>query len=167
MKVRVFVSKTIYIKYISWNGSKQSLDYIPLSKLKREESRAYLFWVLEEIKRDPSQFEDYNNGKGIIAVRQRFLDWSKSEEGKLKQQEESDRNSSIILRPPRSFEKTIIVPIGIPGCGKTSVAVALKTLFNFAHVQSDDIFNAKKITPKFVERVNEAKKVHNVVIADM
>ena len=49
--------------------------------------------------------------------------------------------------------------------GKTSLAVALKHLFGFGHVQSDDI-HAKKPAPIFIKRVVEELNKHDVVIAD-
>ena len=49
--------------------------------------------------------------------------------------------------------------------GKTTVAVALRHLFGFAHVQSDDV-QAKKAAPIFLKNVTEALKTNNVVIAD-
>ncbi len=45
------------------------------------------------------------------------------------------------------------------------VSVALKTLFGFGHVQSDDI-RAKKPAPIFVKKVVDGLKTHDVMIAD-
>lgn len=139
----------------------------PLSKLKRVESRLYSNWVCGEIKRVPQQFRDYNKGKGIIAVRDRFLDWLKSEEGQDRKLEESTKGLSISQRPHQSFNKTVIVPIAVPGCGKTTVAVALSKLFGFIHIQSDDIQGKKSLSEKLAEEVKKALQKHDVVIADM
>lgn len=49
--------------------------------------------------------------------------------------------------------------------GKTAVSVALKHLFGFGHVQSDDI-QAKKPAPLFLKNVADELKTHDVVIAD-
>ena len=49
--------------------------------------------------------------------------------------------------------------------GKTTIAVALKKLFGFGHVQSDDI-RAKKPAPVFIRKVFDELKTHDVVIAD-
>ena len=45
------------------------------------------------------------------------------------------------------------------------VSIALKTLFGFGHIQSDDI-KAKKTAPIFVKKVVEELRSHDVVIAD-
>lgn len=140
----------------------------PQSKLRRAESRLYLDWVKEEIKRDRKQFKDYTAGKGIVAVRQKFLDWLDTEEGKSKLPktiEEHVAGMRISKDQQKSFKKTIITPIAIPGCGKTTVAIALKNLFGFGHVQSDDV-QAKKPAPIFIKNVSAALKDHDVVIAD-
>lgn len=49
--------------------------------------------------------------------------------------------------------------------GKTSVAVALKHLFGFGHVQNDDI-RAKKTVPIFLQKIKSQLEKHDVVIAD-
>lgn len=53
----------------------------------------------------------------------------------------------------------------ISNSGKTAVSVALKDLFGFGHVQSDDI-RAKKPAPLFLKTVADELKTHDVVIAD-
>ncbi|KAH9066807.1 tRNA ligase kinase domain-containing protein, partial [Lactarius vividus] len=64
-----------------------------------------------------------------------------------------------------TFGKTIIMPVGIPGVGKTTIAVALAELFQFGHTQSDDV-RAKKRGPAFIQNVKKLLQSHDVVIAD-
>ncbi|OBZ77669.1 tRNA ligase 1 [Grifola frondosa] len=136
---------------------------IPKSKLRRAETKLYVKWVVGEIKRDRSQFKDYAKGKGIIATRDRFLMWMEEHADEKKAAELSQEQS---LHPSnKEFGKTIIVPVAIPGVGKTTIAVALVHLFNFGHTQSDDI-NAKKAAPAFIKNVVNLLKTHDVVIAD-
>ncbi|KAA1477434.1 hypothetical protein DENSPDRAFT_584999 [Dentipellis sp. KUC8613] len=135
---------------------------IPRSKMKRPETRMYMRWVEGEIKRDRSQFDSYAKGKGIIKTRETFLEWMKTEEGKKAQERakvEGDKEEKS------EFGKTVIMPIAIPGCGKTAVSVALAHLFGFAHTQSDDV-HAKKAGPAFIRNVTTLLKSHDVVIAD-
>ncbi|THH20338.1 hypothetical protein EW146_g1028 [Bondarzewia mesenterica] len=142
---------------------------IPRSKMKRAETKVYVEWVRGEIKRDRAQFSGYTKGKGIIATRERFLKWLESGEGKKEKKQavvETEKEAGVFVNEGgKKFGKTIIVPVAIPGVGKTSVAVALAYLFNFGHTQSDDV-RAKKAGPVFVQNVLKLLKDHDIVIAD-
>jgi tRNA ligase len=109
-----------YMMYRDWREVTKVLlsakSKIPKSKLKRPETRLYVKWVGEEIKRNRPAFDNYNKGKGIIETRERFLVWMEGQEGKSKRKELEEE----ILSTDRSqtkFQKTIILPIAIPGCG--------------------------------------------------
>ncbi|KAI0699054.1 RNA ligase-domain-containing protein [Cerioporus squamosus] len=163
-----------YMMYRDWREVTKTLlskgpveSNVPKSKLRRPETKAYVRWVISEIKRDKSQFADFTRGKGIIATRERFLKWQESEEGRKAQEaadavpEETGLQGDVNMKGG----KTIIMPVAIPGVGKTTIAVALAYLFGFGHVQSDDI-RAKKPAPVFIKSVVDALKTHDVVIAD-
>lgn len=79
---------------------------LPRSKMTRKETRLYVKWVIREIKHDPQAFSTFTRGKGIIATRDRFLQWTDSQE----QVEHSDEET-------KQFGKTVILPVAIPGCG--------------------------------------------------
>ncbi|KAL5521724.1 TRL1 [Sanghuangporus sanghuang] len=181
-----------YMTYRDWReitkillASKQSLDTvsIPKSKLRRPESHLYLKWVREEIKKNREAFREYSKGKGIIATRERFLEWLKVNHPEqqilatgdakmdidvdvnMNMDEDTEKHPESKSKPKKKFGKTIIVPVAIPGCGKTTLAVALTHLFGFGHVQSDDI-PGKKAAQEFVKRVKKELDTHDVVIAD-
>ncbi|KII91379.1 hypothetical protein PLICRDRAFT_105688 [Plicaturopsis crispa FD-325 SS-3] len=174
-----------YMMYRDWREVTKSLVSakgplnqvkLPKAKLKRPETRMYVEWVKGEIQRNPEAFEQYNKGKGIIATRERFLSWCASEEGKkgLKgvQADINLAGASAIVNTTgvqtaedKKFGKTIILPIAIPGCGKTTISVALAHLFGFGHTQSDDI-QVKKAAPVFIKNVQKLLQTHDVVIAD-
>ncbi|TFY66796.1 hypothetical protein EVG20_g4297 [Dentipellis fragilis] len=135
---------------------------IPRAKMKRPETRMYTRWVEGEIKRDRSQFDLYLKGKGIIKTRERFLEWMKTEEGKKAQKRVNMEDEK---EGKTDFGKTVIMPVAIPGCGKTAVSVALAHLFGFVHTQSDDV-HAKKAGPAFIRNVTNLLKDHDIVIAD-
>ncbi|KAF8158124.1 RNA ligase-domain-containing protein [Crassisporium funariophilum] len=138
-----------------------TLSILPKSKMKRAETKLYVKWVIEEIKKNPGEFKDYTKGKGIIAVREKFLEWMKSEKG-----EKELKAVEVDEKPVAGkFGKTIIVPVAIPGCGKTAVSVALAHIFGFGHTQSDDV-HIKKPAPVFVRNVLDLLENHDVVIAD-
>ena len=89
---------------------------MPMNKMKRDETKAYVNWVKAEIMRDKRQFEGYFGNKGITGTRLRYLDWLASKEGKkgIKAVEEDE------TKGVKTFRKTIIVPVAIPGCGMSS-----------------------------------------------
>ncbi|KAI5121983.1 hypothetical protein M0805_001816 [Coniferiporia weirii] len=155
-------------KLLSAKGPLRDVS-VPKSKLRRPESELYLRWVRGEIARDREQFEGFNKGKGIIATRERFLKWMQNRKVDSAEVDElAGALSSLDVKKEKKNgpkKKTIIVPIAVPGCGKTTVAVALKQLFGFGHVQSDDVY-AKKPAPVFLKRVADALEEHDVVIAD-
>ncbi|KAG5731794.1 hypothetical protein E4T56_gene1573 [Termitomyces sp. T112] len=165
-----------YMMYRDWRevtkkllGMQGKLDASSVSKAKmqRAETRVYVRWVIEEIKRDRSQFLEYNKGKGIIATRERFLKYLETPEGKaaIDKTKKGGRENVSVGDNNVTFQKTIIAPIAIPGCGKTAVSVALAHIFGFGHTQSDDVV-AKKPAPQFLKNVKELLQTKDVVIAD-
>ncbi|KAJ6575779.1 RNA ligase [Mycena vulgaris] len=150
---------------------------LPKNKLRRAETRAYVRWAMREIVRDPEAFAEYNKNKGIVATRERFLAFLKTEEGeKLLAGAKRGSMSGLsggagpgtVPAPTgegKEFGKTIIVPIAVPGCGKTAISIALVHIFGFAHTQSDDV-SAKKAAPVFIKNVLGLLGKNDVVIAD-
>ncbi|KAF7761350.1 hypothetical protein Agabi119p4_9342 [Agaricus bisporus var. burnettii] len=131
---------------------------LPKSKMRRKETKAYVNWIIGEIQRDRAQFDGYTKGHGIIATRERFLRWYQEQQANGTLEEDDAVVGS-------SYGKVIIVPVAVPGCGKTSVAVALAHLFKFGHTQSDDI-KSKNAAAAFQKSVKDLLKKRNVVIAD-
>ncbi|KAL1719118.1 RNA ligase-domain-containing protein [Schizophyllum commune] len=146
---------------------------VPKSKMRRAETRVYVSWVIPEIKSNPEAFAQYMNNRGIIATRDMFLEWLKTPEGQeALAREKAERPSEALPGAKgeqgagkKAFGKTIIVPVAIPGCGKTAVAVALAHIFGFGHTQSDDA-PGKKGAVTFVKNVKKLLEKHDVVIAD-
>ncbi|KIM36560.1 hypothetical protein M413DRAFT_449100 [Hebeloma cylindrosporum] len=158
-----------YMMYRDWREVTKTLlsskaylnpSLLPKSKMKRPETKVYVKWVVNEIKKDPKAFENYTRGKGIIKTRERYLEWLKSDKGEKDLEEEVHKE-----RGSKDFSKTIIVPIAIPGCGKTAVSVALAYIFGFGHTQSDDV-QVKKPAPVFIKNVIKLLDKKDVVIAD-
>ncbi|KAF9447346.1 hypothetical protein P691DRAFT_802577 [Macrolepiota fuliginosa MF-IS2] len=160
-----------YMMYRDWREVTKTLlttkgpvipSILPKGKMKRKETKIYVDWVIGEIKRDRKQFDGYTKGHGIIATRERFLKWfrEQKEKGELKEELEEETPTA-----GKKGGKVIIVPIAIPGCGKTSVGIALTHLFGFGHTQSDNI-KAKKAAPAFLKNVGNLLVKHDIVIAD-
>ena len=117
-----------YMMYRDWREVTKSLlsskgpmsaAKLPKSKMKRVETKLYVKWVIEEIKRDKSQSAEFMKGKGIIATRERFLEWMATEQGKkdLKKVQASVEETVTVEDDKKAFQKTIIAPVAIPGCG--------------------------------------------------
>jgi tRNA ligase len=108
-----------YMMYRDWReitkkllNAKGTLNEVnlPPNKMKRLETKAYVKWVKEEIKRDRSAFSEYTKGKGIISTREKFLQWMASEEGKkgLKMSEAAQRRSWDQNLRRKSLEKPLL-----------------------------------------------------------
>ncbi|KAG8216296.1 RNA ligase-domain-containing protein [Butyriboletus roseoflavus] len=159
-----------YMMYRDWREITKSLlstggslddAKLPTSKMKRKETQIYLKWVKNEIRANRSAFQGYAQGKGIIATRERFLRWLSAGHGKTDVSDLAEPEHVV-----KEFGKTIIVPVAVPGCGKTSVSVALSHLFGFGHTQSDDLQTKKKSAHSFIKNVTNLLKQHDIVIAD-
>ncbi|KWU43436.1 RNA ligase [Rhodotorula sp. JG-1b] len=161
-----------YLMYREWREiTRRLLSAYPdldsaTPKLRNEESRLYLWWVSREIKRDHAKFDPWKHGKGIIATREEFLTWSKTPEAdkarrELGQKVEMDETE----RKNRRFDRTILVPVAVQGCGKTALGLELSKLFGWGHVQSDD-FLQKKPAPHFLKAIRTMLDKESVVIAD-
>lgn len=123
-----------YMMYRDWReltkillNAKVPLSQVPLhkNKMRRLETKLYVEWVRKEITRDRKPFEEYTKGKGIIATRERFLQYMETKEGQaavanLSADELAESLKNATLDPKKQFGKTIIVPVAVPGVGKLS-----------------------------------------------
>lgn len=88
-------------------------------RVKNPESRLYLWWVKREIARDVGKFDSWKFGKGMIKTREEFIEWEKTGDGRsarrqlgeVVQLDEEEKKH-------RKFDKTIVVPIAVQGCGQ-------------------------------------------------
>ncbi|KAH9025091.1 RNA ligase-domain-containing protein [Lactarius pseudohatsudake] len=140
-----------YMMYRDWREITKALltrgegANLPKSKMARSETKAYVKWVKEEIKKHPELFKGYTKGHGIIATHERFLRWL--ETGVEERDKEKVESAERVSAPSdKKFGKTIIMPVAVPGVGKTTVAVALAEL--------DDV-RAKKRGPAFIQNVKK------------
>ncbi|PWN18581.1 hypothetical protein BCV69DRAFT_314465 [Microstroma glucosiphilum] len=143
-----------------------------------------------KVKPNPAIFEGINVGKGIIRLRDMFLAYLKTEEGikkiaglggprgavaaKLEGQgiltgttSQSEQPAAEDDRSTRPYTHLLIVPIAIPGCGKTSLFLSLSHLYPqvVGHTQSDDV-KSKKTAPTFLKNICNELSKHRVVLAD-
>ncbi|WFD34158.1 RNA ligase (ATP) [Malassezia cuniculi] len=148
---------------------------LPKVKDQRVETLVYVKWCHDHmygnrargIEASPELFEGFADGHGIIALRDRFLAYLDTPDGAAAlAAAKRDAGKGDLRDDTRPFEKTLIVPIAVPGTGKTALAVALHRLFPaWAHVQSDDV-QTKRTGPTFLRNVESALRDKTVVIAD-
>lgn len=134
-------------------------------KLKRPENKVYAEWVADEMLRNPDLFQHYETG--IIRVREAFLAWTQSA-GKQKWVEARKSSEHLEDAHDGSPTRYLVVPVAIPGMGKTILGVALKQLLGsdvLSHQQSDDV-KTKKTGPTFLKNVKASLKTHDIVFAD-
>lgn len=155
----------------------------PQTRSKRPETKLYVQWCHSKMygqNADLSLFATFNENKGIIALRERFIKYMSTQEGRLKldaisggtKKKSAGTESSSSLDAERKgrisslpFDKTLLVPVAVPGCGKTALAVALQHLFDIGHTQSDDV-QTKKTAPAFLKNINAELQKQDVVFAD-
>ncbi|KAG8793817.1 hypothetical protein FRC12_001517 [Ceratobasidium sp. 428] len=165
-----------YLMYREWReatkrmlsaADKGQLDGTKLSAymLRRPETRAYVHWVTKQIQTNRKSLEGYNDGHGIIAARERFFAWCETREGREVLEKQHASAPERTGGDHESPHKTVIMPVAIPGSGKTAIAIALTHLFGFTHTQSDDV-KQKKTGPKFVQNIMDLLKKNDVVFAD-
>lgn len=147
----------------------------PTPRSLRKETWVYVQWCFDllygnkekGIAPEPALFSEFKHGHGIIALRERFLSFLKTPQGQQALAHAGGPRSSArdLRMDDRPYEKTLIVPMAVPGCGKTALAVALSHLFSWKHCQSDNVTN-KRTGPAFLSNVQSALSECDVVIAD-
>lgn len=146
------------------------------SRARRPEVSVYAEWCGRKMKQAPALFQNYE--RGVVRVREVFLKWIEGEgkaawesakNGTWKPQSALDAEAAKAQKDAERSslpKKWILVPVAVPGCGKTTVGMALGKLFGFGHTQSDDVVTKKSTAPTFKKNIVELLKTNNVVYAD-
>ncbi|KAF9056971.1 RNA ligase-domain-containing protein [Panaeolus papilionaceus] len=160
------VTKTLLSQHSKNPSTKLAPSMVAKNKMRRKETVEYVQWVIREIERDPRQFEGFTRGHGIIRTRERFLREFEGGGGVVRGvTDKEDGVKEGGEEGERKDVRWVVVPVAIPGCGKTAVSVALTHLFGWGHTQSDDV-SAKKSAPVFLKNVLKLLGEHKVVVAD-
>ena len=154
-----------YLMYRQWRECTKAVIAGKPGRYKKHKTitEEYLLYARRQLAKDPKLAKAYNQNHGIIAMRDGFLtekgqkgsDIIAQERAEDSGKDDSDDASNIIL-----------VPIATLGCGKTTVASALVKLFNFGHVQNDNIEGKTNRPGRFAMQVTNALALHKAVIAD-
>lgn len=113
-----------YLTYRSWREITKSLLLNATSERPKPFSEKrfidkpltalYAWWVNREINERIEKFVGWSKGRGIISIREEFIIWSDSVEGRDRKRELGMRFVDL----ERVFDRTLIVPVAVPGCGK-------------------------------------------------
>ncbi|KAH9820831.1 RNA ligase-domain-containing protein [Melampsora americana] len=127
---------------------------INVKKIQNPESKLYVHWMVGELLYQDDRFEGWKLNQGIVNTRERFLKWRETADiesvlGSVNSRALQSKSKDSTAVAKKAFDKIMLVPIAIPGCGKTSLGVALSFIYRCDHTQSDDI-KAKKTGPTFI-----------------
>lgn len=152
-----------YLLYRQWRECTKALIAGKSPKIRKHHTitQEYLMFAKKRLAADPTLGKLYNQNHGIISLRNDFLAF-KNMDGADAAKFEDMYGTGDKAEVSRDV---ILVPIATIGCGKTTVAVALSKLFNFGHVQNDNITGAKR-PPRFTKAVLEQLGDHKAVTAD-
>lgn len=134
----------------------------PRFKKHKAITEEYLLYARRQLAKNPKLGQEYNKNHGIIAMRDGFLQERGLKGSDIIQQEQSGEDPTA----SGVSNNVVLVPIASIGCGKTTVAVALIKLFQWGHVQNDNITGQKNRPKHFVTQICNTLAAHPVMIAD-
>ncbi|QKX56105.1 uncharacterized protein TRUGW13939_03205 [Talaromyces rugulosus] len=149
-----------YLMYRQWREVTKAVIAGKLPNIRKHKkiTEEYLLYARRQLAKDPKLAKLYSKNHGIIAMRDGFLN------------ERGLKGSEIIAMENESGESAtrnvVLVPVSSIGCGKTTVALALVKLFNWGHIQNDNIGKQKNKPKRFVLELTNAMALSPVVIAD-
>lgn len=152
-----------YLMYRQWRECTKAMisGKPPRFKKHVKITEEYLLCARKRLAEDPGLAKAYNMNHGIIGLRDDFLKEKNLKGSDIIRQEYAETGGA-----PQDIQKDVIlVPIATIGCGKTTIAVALTHLFNWGHVQNDNI-TGKARPPRFTAEVLSQLMEKPVVYAD-
>jgi len=154
-----------YLMYRQWREATKAViaGKPPRFKKHKKITEEYLLYARRQLVKDPQLGKLYNQNHGIIKMRDGFLAEIGKKGSDIIAQEQGEETGNGDGSGPRDI---VLVPIATLGCGKTTVATALVKLFDFGHVQNDNIEGQRGRPQKFAYAITSAMATHRVVIAD-
>ena len=153
-----------YLMYRQWRECTKAIigGKPPKYKKHKKVTEQYLLYARRQLAKDPSLAKAYNMNHGIIAMRDGFLKESGLRGHDIIRQEEEDKDGDS----DAVTKNVVLLPVASIGCGKTTVAIALTKLFDWGHVQNDNITGKSNRPKQFTTQVCNALAVHPAMIAD-
>ncbi len=153
-----------YLMYRQWREVTKAViaGRAPRFKKHKAITEDYLLYARRQLAKNAKLAAEYNKNHGIIAMRDGFLQERGLKGSDIIRQEESGDNSTAT----GVSRNVVLVPVASIGCGKTTVAVALTKLFEWGHVQNDNITGKQNRPKQFVNQITISLATHPVMIAD-
>ena len=153
-----------YLMYRQWRECTKAVisGKPPRYKKHKQITEQYLLYARRQLAKDPSIGKAYQQNHGIIAMRDGFLQEKGLTGAHIIQQEEQEESSS----GQAVTNNVILLPVATIGCGKTTVAVALTKLFDWGHIQNDNITGKANRPKQFTTQVCNTLAIHSATIAD-
>ncbi|MCJ1376499.1 hypothetical protein MMC20_007742 [Loxospora ochrophaea] len=153
-----------YLMYRQWRECTKAVIAGKAPKFKKHQkiTEEYLLYAKRQLAKTPGLGKAFNLNHGIIAMRDGFLQ-ERGLKGSdiIRQEYATDGRSSNDIT-----HNVILVPLATIGCGKTTVAVALTKLFDWGHIQNDNITGKQNRPRQFVTQICNALAEHPAMIAD-
>lgn len=153
-----------YLMYRQWRECTKAVIAGRAPKVKKHKkiTEEYLLYARRRFIKEPQLTKRYNQNHGIISLRNDFL------------KERGVNGADIIRQEAENGEvgagdvtnNVVLVPIATIGCGKTTVALALVKLFQWGHVQNDNIQGKQRRMERFAQAICASLSKEPVVIAD-
>jgi len=163
-----------YLMYREWRETTRHIlsdkkgGYQP-EQYRYELTTDYAQFVLQKLKTNPELFERYNQGIGQIQLRKLFLQEHGIDQPEIAALAMTDIGRRALEQDDSAdgfgANKTLLIPIGFIGCGKTTIGLTLAKLYGFGHVQNDNIAG-KNTGERFHKEILLAFNRHDTVFAD-
>ncbi|KAL8672160.1 MAG: hypothetical protein Q9168_003359 [Polycauliona sp. 1 TL-2023] len=153
-----------YLMYRQWREATKAViaNKPPRFKKHKAITEEYLFYARRQLAKHPELADQYKKNHGIIAMRDGFLRERGLNGSDIIQQEESGDHPTAT----GVSRNVVLVPVASIGCGKTTVAVALTKLFEWGHIQNDNITGKQNRPRQFANQITTNLAIHPVMIAD-
>ena len=154
-----------YLMYRQWRECTKAVIGGKAPKYRKHQkiTEEYLLYARRQLAKDAKLGKAYMNNHGIIAMRDNFLKERGLKGSDIIRQEMEEEGSAASQDVSHNV---VLVPVASIGCGKTTVAVALTKLFDWGHVQNDNITGKSGRPQKFATQVCNALAAHPAMIAD-
>ena len=153
-----------YLMYRQWRECTKAVIAGKSPKFKKHQkiTEEYLIYARRQFAKNRDLGKAYNQNHGIIAMRDGFLAERGLKGSDIIQQEheEGDDSSDAVTHD------VVLLPIATIGCGKTTVAIALTKLFDWGHVQNDNIVGKQGRPKQFTTQLCNLLAGHHVAIGD-
>ncbi|KAF2486907.1 RNA ligase-domain-containing protein [Neohortaea acidophila] len=151
-----------YLMYRQWRECTKAVISGKQPKYRKHKkiTEDYILFARKQLHANPQLAKAYLANHGIIKMRDDFLASRGLNGADIIRQEEQDGEDEAVTRD------VLLATVATIGCGKTTVALALSNLFNWGHVQNDNITVKKGKPQAFATACVNALSNHSAMIAD-